>query len=240
MTITDTYDYTEIDRQYDREIARLERQRRVRGEDSDFPVFAVSMDQVDALIAEGREEYGHPGTWPSPLDETEDEEYPETHCSLGLHEKAVTPQEPNGECRFCRNIRRRRNAAEKRGDPLCWTATHPEPDEGFICECGEAPPSDDFIDWVLVENAVAGRELDRRLTTAEQASCILTVMKRNDQRMGPYEARVWLRDHTDVKLSENQVWHLMYRWEGEKLSALGAFNRDVQEAAGQEESRPAA
>lgn len=225
-----SFDYTDIDREYDREISRLERLRRVRGEDSNFPVFAMGMDQVDTLLAEGREEYGHPGTWPSPIDEAEAEYYPDPYCTLGLHEKAVTAQEANGECRDCRNIRRRRSAAAKRGEPLCWTATHPEPAEGLICECGDIPPPDDFIDWVLVENAVAGRILDRRLTTAEQMSCILTVQKRNDQRMGPYEARVWLRDHTDVKLSPRQVKYLVEEWPGTKLSALGAFNRDLAEA----------
>jgi hypothetical protein len=250
--VQDTYDYTEIDREYDREIARLNRQRRARGDDSDFPVFATSLDRLDEVITEGRVEWGHPGGWdglPEIDPESDPEEFAEPDspegpglCSRRLHEmtKANTIQ---GQCRACKNISRKRKRSAADGKPLCWTASHPEPADGMICPCGDVPPEETFIDWVQVEHAVAGRDLFRPLTNAEQLCAITTAARRWGG--GAWSARTWLWENTEVKVSVDRLKYLVQRWAPQAgvrpLTATEAFIRDLETAtAGQEESHPAA
>lgn len=190
----------------------------------------------EALLAEGRAEWGHPGTWKPEAEVAEAEEIEVPLCGKRIHR--MTPaNSKQGQCRSCINIGRKRKRAADSGNPLCWMAKHPEPVEGEVCPCGDVPPADDFIDWVLVENAVSGRALCRPLTNAEQVCALTTVVNRWDTVSGVYEARTWLREYTDVRLSEQQVKYLVIKWlpanGGEALSAGQVFLREWEATAGQ-------
>lgn len=198
----------------------------------------------EVLLAEGKDEWGHPGKWKDPVEEVEPEEPEIPLCGKRLHQMTPENRTKFGACRTCWNVERRRTRAANNGNPLCWTGDHPEPEPGMICACGDIPPPDDFIDWALVENAVAGRELCRPMTNAEQVCALTTVAYRWEDVTGPYGARTWLRKYTDVRLSVAQVEYLFIKWlpanGGIARSAGEEFLRQMTEAAGQEESRPAA
>jgi hypothetical protein len=220
--------------------------------------FLTPMETIEEVLVWGEAEFGRPCRWDGTPDinprsnpdvlprkpEQEEEDQDEDQspvCSRGLHNPAVEGTEADGECRPCRRLRHRLRAAERRGDPLCWTGTHPEPEEGLICGCGEAPPPDTWIDWVIVEDALQNREPFRPLTNAEKCSLIRTAVARDRQvdngvpspMWSELRARTWVNANTSVYLTKNQYRYLIHEWlpknGGKVPNAYEAFLEEVSE-----------
>lgn len=192
---------------------------------SALPVFEAPLTLVELLVSDSRERFGPRGLEGEPAApvELDEEVSPEPEelslCSKRLHDMTPENTANNGACKACAKVTRKR----KRGEPVCWTGEHEEPEEGLICECGEPQPATDFLDWAQVEAAVNGDPLDRPMTNAETVSALRTLEARLPYSPGPFEAGQMLG------VPPHRVRYLMYEWEGDRGTpdARGAFLAEV-------------